>query len=188
MTNQREIERSPSSSQLTYTIGEAADILGISIPSLRLYEREGLIIPFRRGSRHRRYTAADLERVRCVREMINKHKVSIAGMQHLLSLIPCWKIKHCPEDVRPGCPAFQQHATPCWMVSNKPWECRNQECRVCSVYTDFSDCQSLKKSISFFTFPVTENAASRDTCRQREQEFPVKQNPALQKVSKGTEV
>jgi len=148
MPNRAEKEQSPIPSKHTYSIGEAADILCISIPTLRLYEREGLIIPFRRRSRHRRYTTLDLERVRCVRDMINKHKVSVAGMQHLLSLIPCWKIKNCPENVRLSCPAFQQHATPCWMVSNKPWECRNQECRVCSVYADFSNCQSLKQIIA----------------------------------------
>jgi MerR family transcriptional regulator, heat shock protein HspR len=134
-----------------YTIGEAADMLGISIPLLRMYEREGLILPFRRGSKHRRYTDLDLNRVRCIREMITKQKVSIAGIQHLLALIPCWKIRDCPEEARTGCPAFQQHSTPCWMVSNKPWECRNSDCRHCPVYTEFSECHSLKSYLSEFT-------------------------------------
>jgi MerR family transcriptional regulator, heat shock protein HspR len=131
-----------------YSIGEAADILGISIPLLRMYEREGLVLPYRRGSKHRRYTELDLNRVRCIREMITKEKVSIAGIQHLLALIPCWKIKNCPEDARSGCAAFQQHTAPCWMVSNKPWECRNADCRLCPVYTEISDCHSLKQSIA----------------------------------------
>jgi DNA-binding transcriptional MerR regulator len=33
-----------------FSIGEAADILGISVPTLRLYEREGLIILIRKKS------------------------------------------------------------------------------------------------------------------------------------------
>ena len=148
MANSEEIGVNLTHTERIYSIGEAAEVLGVSIPLLRLYEREGLVIPFRRGSRHRRYTSTDLERIRCVRDMINKEKVSIAGIQHLLSLIPCWKIKGCPATARAGCPAFLQHSKPCWMISNKPWDCRNDECRVCSVYTDCSSCQSLKQVIA----------------------------------------
>ncbi|MCZ6776906.1 MAG: MerR family DNA-binding transcriptional regulator [Ignavibacteria bacterium] len=66
-----------------YTIGEAADVLGVSVPTIRMYEREGLIIPYRKRSRHRRFSAGGLERIRC-----------------LLALIPCWSIRNCPEDER----------------------------------------------------------------------------------------
>jgi MerR family transcriptional regulator, heat shock protein HspR len=148
MANRAKIENKTLDTERTFTIGEAADVLGISVPLLRLYEREGLILPFRRESKHRRYTNTDLERIRCMRDMINNKKVSIAGIQHLLSLIPCWKIKECPEGIRIGCPAFRQHAAPCWMISNKPWKCRNEECRLCAVYTEFSNCHSLKQFIA----------------------------------------
>ena len=39
--------------QRLYTIGEAADLMGVSVPTIRMYEREGLIIPLRKASRHR---------------------------------------------------------------------------------------------------------------------------------------
>ena len=134
-----------------HTIGEAADILGVSVPTLRLYEREGLVLPHRRGSGHRRYSDIDIERVRCMRGMIQAQKVSIGGIKHLLSLIPCWKIKSCPEEVRVACPAFMQHSEPCWTVSGKSWECRNAECRLCPVYTNFTSCTTLKETIALFT-------------------------------------
>lgn len=134
-----------------YTIGEAADLLGISIPTIRMYEREGLIIPYRMRSKHRRFSSADLERIRCIRSMINDEKVSIAGIRRMLSLIPCWKIKNCPPDVRESCAAFIQHEKPCWMISGKSWECRSAECRVCSVYTETSSCNSLKRMIASAT-------------------------------------
>ncbi len=138
------------SSVREYTIGEAADILGISVQLLRLYEREGLVLPYRRASKHRRYTEPDIDRVRCIREMINERKVSVAGIQYLLALIPCWKMKDCPPDIRKSCPAYGQYSAPCWMVSNKPWECRNADCRSCPVYTEFTGCRSLKQNISDF--------------------------------------
>lgn len=134
-----------------YSIGEAADLLGISVPTLRLYEREGLILPIRKSSRHRRFTKSDIERVRCIRETINTKKVSIAGIQRLLSLIPCWKIKGCPEDKRKICPASTAADAPCWTVSGREWECASASCRDCEVYTELSDCSTLKRTIVQYT-------------------------------------
>jgi|WetSurMetagenome_2_1015567.scaffolds.fasta_scaffold172359_2 MerR family transcriptional regulator, heat shock protein HspR len=134
-----------------FTIGEAADLIGISVQTLRYYEQEGLIIPYHRGSKHRRYSNNDIERVRCMRTMINKEKVSIEGIKHLLSLIPCWNIKGCSMESRMKCDAFQMHSTPCWMVTNKSKECKNAECRICPVYTEITDCQKLKRVITDYT-------------------------------------
>ncbi len=133
---------------LVYTIGEAADLLGVSVQTLRYYEQEGLIIPFHRTSRHRRYSERDLDRLRCMRKMINVEKVSIAGIKRLLALIPCWTIKGCSDESRLGCSVTREASAPCWMVTNKSKECRNQECRICPVYTDITDCQALKRSIA----------------------------------------
>ena len=135
----------------SFTIGEAADILGVAVSTVRLYEREGLIIPQRRSSKHRRYSDADIERLRCIRRMINGEKISIAGIRRLLSMIPCWKIKNCPNEVRVSCPAFMNSRGPCWTESKKSWECRSAECRVCPVYTRISDCKTLKMTIATFT-------------------------------------
>jgi len=137
-----------------YSIGEAADILGVSIPTIRMYEREGLILPNRKRSKHRRFSNGDLERIRCIRVMINTEKVSIAGIRRLLALIPCWSIRHCPPEAHATCEGFQRDNAPCWMASNKSWKCKDAECRLCPVYTDIADCQALKKTIATFTlFP-----------------------------------
>lgn len=132
----------------TYSIGEAADILGISVQTLRYYEQEGLIIPFHRGSKHRRYSENDIERIRCMRKMINYDKVSIEGIKCLLAMIPCWKIRGCSDEARRTCAASQQHSAPCWMVSDKSKECRESECRSCPVYTDITDCHTLKQIVT----------------------------------------
>jgi len=134
------------------TIGAAADLIGVSVQTLRYYEQEGLIIPFHRGSKHRRYSTNDIERIRCMRVMINQEKVSIEGVKRLLSLIPCWNIKGCSLESRNSCDAFKMHSTPCWMVSNKSKECKNAECRICPVYTEITDCHTLKRVVSDTTF------------------------------------
>jgi MerR family transcriptional regulator, heat shock protein HspR len=137
-----------------HTIGEAADILGIAPPTIRLYEREGLIISFRNESGHRLYSDADIERIRCLRNAINDQKISISGIRHLLAMLPCWRIKNCPEEARTSCPAFSNHDTPCWMVTNKSWECKNTDCRACAVYTDYANCQGVKSVVARFTIPA----------------------------------
>lgn len=134
-----------------YSIGEAADLLGVSVPTLRLYEREGLILPLRKKSGHRQFKNQDLERIRCLRETINGKKVSIAGIKRLLSLIPCWKIRHCPDEVRDCCSAFTNGESACWTVPEREGECRTANCRECPVYTRLSDCDSLKGTIARYT-------------------------------------
>jgi MerR family transcriptional regulator/heat shock protein HspR len=134
-----------------YSIGEAADLLGVSVPTLRLYEREGLILPIRKSSKHRLYTEEDLHRVRCLRETINHKKISIAGVRSLLSMMPCWKIKGCPESARTNCPAFQSTDSPCWMVEDKPWKCSRTDCRACAVYTQTENCNTVKQIVAQYT-------------------------------------
>ena len=63
--------------QRLYTIGEAADLTGVSVSTIRTYEREGLIIPLRKASRHRLFATGDLERIRSIRAE-NAGKMSTA--------------------------------------------------------------------------------------------------------------
>jgi MerR family transcriptional regulator/heat shock protein HspR len=151
-----------SGSEPLHTVGETADLVGVSISTIRMYEREGLIIVNRRESRHRRYTEADIERIRCIRSMIRDHKVSIAGIRRLLALIPCWKIVNCPDEERAACGAFRQHEEPCWMATERSWRCKSAECRLCDVYISFADCHSLKQTIASLTPAPHDNASSSE--------------------------
>jgi MerR family transcriptional regulator/heat shock protein HspR len=145
-----------------YSIGEAADILGVSVPTLRLYEREGLIIPLRKSSKHRLFTRRDIERICCLRETINGKKVSIAGIKRLLSLLPCWKIKNCPSEARVQCPAFLSNEGACWTLRGKAWECATATCRDCLVYAELSDCSTLKHTIVTLTTSSQTQVSTQD--------------------------
>jgi MerR family transcriptional regulator/heat shock protein HspR len=138
----------PAPSTGLLSIGEAAAALGVSVPTLRLYEREGLLLPVRRPSGHRLFTEADLERVRCIRDTIRRDKVSIAGMRRMLALIPCWSVKRCPAAERDACPAFTGAESPCWSLPKKAAACAAEECRACAVYAEHADCHCVKQVIS----------------------------------------
>lgn len=130
-----------------YTISTAATILGISIPTLRVYEKEGLIIPHKKESSHRLYSENDLERLRCIRKAIHEDKISIEGIKTLLSLIPCWALRPCAEADRENCDAYERHQGPCWLYKHKNNVCAGKECRECIVYREYATCGKIKESL-----------------------------------------
>ena len=138
-----------------FTISTAASLLGISIPTLRMYEKEGLIVPFKKESNQRLYSQADLERIRCIRETINGDKISIAGIKRILSLIPCWDVMKCTSEDRNNCMAFKEHTKPCWDYNHTTGICGTKKCRECDVYLNFSDCSKIKNYVIAITSDST---------------------------------
>ncbi len=88
-----------------FTIGVAAQMLGVHPRTLRIYEEEGLITPIRKG-KWRYFTMNDIKWIECLREMIHQHGVSIAAVKKLLQYTPCWNITDCPFEKRKQCTAF----------------------------------------------------------------------------------
>jgi MerR family transcriptional regulator/heat shock protein HspR len=135
----------------SYSISEAADILCLSVPTLRMYEREGLVIPSRRPSGHRAYTEEQLERIRCYRQTMTRDKVTIAHLKRLLSLLPCWEINQCSEASRAECKAFPAREAPCWEVTGKSWQAMCGDCLECEVYKRSQDAGQLVRLIAEHT-------------------------------------
>jgi MerR family transcriptional regulator/heat shock protein HspR len=133
-----------------YSISTAARLLGISVPTLRMYENEGLILPYKKESKHRLYSKEDLERIECIRSAINKEKISINGIKTIFSLIPCWKILNCGEK-KETCKFFNDHSNPCWVHKHENNSCANNVCRECDVYKNFSNCSTIKQKLYSLT-------------------------------------
>lgn len=130
-----------------YTISNAARLLDISVHTLRMYEREGLIIPFKKESGQRLYSDKDLARIECIRKSINSDKIGIEGIRRLLSLIPCWAITHCAKNRRKNCEAYLNFSQPCWMYEKGVQNKKSGKCRECEVYSAFGDCRSIKEKL-----------------------------------------
>ncbi len=130
-----------------YSISTAATLLHISVHTLRMYEREGLIIPFKRKSKQRLYSRADIERLECIRTAINQMKISINGIKLMYALIPCWEIIKCSNDDRKKCTAYNQHSVPCWRHNHTGTICENKNCRDCEVYSSFGNCERIKEKL-----------------------------------------
>ncbi|WP_025735701.1 MerR family transcriptional regulator [Mycobacterium genavense] len=75
----------PSSDQGVYGISVAAELSGIAVQSLRLYERYGLLTPSRSEGGTRRYSADDIARLRRISALVDAG-VNLAGIARILSL------------------------------------------------------------------------------------------------------
>lgn len=136
-----------SQNEPIFPISTAARLLNISVHTLRMYEKEGLFIPFKKDSNQRSYSKADLERINCIRNAINESKISINGIKTIYSLIPCWQVVKCSEEDRKKCEGYNGHGKPCWSYSHPNTVCENKNCRKCEVYNNFSDCGKVKELI-----------------------------------------
>lgn len=134
------------SNEPIYTISIAAEMLGISTHTLRLYEKEGLILPHRTKSKRRIYSDIEIAKIRSFRQLMDEEKLNFAALRHLLALIPCWL--HWPEhmDTCNECPAFNNMGHPCWAAKDK---CLHpmKNCRDCQVYLSAIDIYEIKNKV-----------------------------------------
>jgi len=75
----------PASDQGVYGISVAAELSGVAVQSLRLYERYGLLTPARSDGGTLRYSADDLARLRRISTLVDAG-VNLAGIARILSL------------------------------------------------------------------------------------------------------
>ena len=75
----------PSADHGVYGISIAAELSGVAIQSLRLYERHGLLTPARSDGGTRRYSADDLARLRRISELVDAG-VNLSGIRRILDL------------------------------------------------------------------------------------------------------
>jgi DNA-binding transcriptional MerR regulator len=68
-----------------YGITVAAELAGMSVQALRLYERKGLLEPARTGGGSRRYSDSDIARLRRIRTLIAEG-INLTGIARVLGL------------------------------------------------------------------------------------------------------
>ena len=69
-----------------YTISVAAELVGMHQQTLRVYEAKGLVRPQRTPGNTRRYSEADLERLRLIQRLTTELGLNLAGVEHVIRL------------------------------------------------------------------------------------------------------
>lgn len=75
----------PQSRRGVYGITVAAELVGMGVQTLRLYERRGLLEPARTEGGTRRYSETDISRLRRIGELV-KAGLNLAGVALILDL------------------------------------------------------------------------------------------------------
>lgn len=117
-------------SQGLYPIGIVAELLGMHSETLRVWDREGLVSPQRRG-RFRCFSDDDLLRLLFVKHLLEDEGFNLAGARAYLKLYPCWFSDAC----RPCHRSTVENGKPCWKQPNTYCGLFDEAARVCS------DCQ-----------------------------------------------
>jgi MerR family transcriptional regulator, heat shock protein HspR len=68
-----------------YTVAQATELLGVNPPTLRRWEREGLVSPRRSEGGQRRYSRRDLEQLKRVARLAGEG-VTTTGIRRVLEL------------------------------------------------------------------------------------------------------
>lgn len=126
-------------------IGEVARHFDVSVDLLRLYEREGLLIPIKSPKGTRYFTELDYPWIATVLRLVREAGLNFAGIRHLLALLPCWNIRACDKDHSHACSIVSGAATPCWMTQSC---CSPSNCYACDVYRSACKCENLKAFVS----------------------------------------
>ncbi len=132
-------------------IGEVARSLDIAVETIRMYEREGILIPGKTETGQRIFNENDVHWLSCIRKLIKEQGLNIEGIRRLLALMPCWDLKPCTKADRDECPAYLKSIKPCWMIkAETKGNCITDSCRHCNVYQSASECTSLKNLLYQF--------------------------------------
>jgi MerR family transcriptional regulator/heat shock protein HspR len=129
MDNIRVLDSAPA-----YSIGAAAWNTGITVPTLRLYEKEGLICPIRTSNNRRLYSLNDLRIVHTVQHLIHEHGLNFAGIRRLMAFLPCWRTRGCDPALYRACTVPSITDRPCWSSGEAVCRKSQEDCQVCQVY------------------------------------------------------
>jgi MerR family transcriptional regulator/heat shock protein HspR len=124
-------------------IGVVARKFEVSVDLLRLYEREGLLIPLKSPKGTRYFTEKDFAWINTLMRLVRDSGLNFAGIRHLLALLPCWEMKNCSNEQYRDCPSRAYPTEPCWM--NHSCCHLGRECYKCDVYRAASSCTNLKE-------------------------------------------
>jgi len=122
-------------------IGEVARYFGVSVDLLRLYEREGLVIPLKSAKGTRYFTERDYPWIATVIRLVREARLNFAGIRRLLALLPCWDIRECGVVRKRDCSIISAAIEPCWINHAC---CQPGDCYGCAVYRAACQCENLK--------------------------------------------
>ncbi len=124
-------------------IGTVAERFGISPDLLRLYEREGLLIPMKSPLGTRYFSEQDCDWIATLLRLVRGAGMKFEAIRRLLAMTPCWQVRQCGFRDRKHCPYHADRTHPCWMSRTCCKEA-GSHCYSCVVYRAASQSEPLQ--------------------------------------------
>ena len=125
--------------QTYYSIGEAAKMLGVVVPQLRMLEKSSLVLTARTEHGKRVYTDCDIEYIKILLKLAKKKHFTLHDMNECIGAVRCWEVVNCPPELRLKCSNYLDLSKPCWIDSECSDEEKKEKCRECKVYSSISE-------------------------------------------------
>ncbi len=125
-------------------IGAVAGHFHVSVDLLRLYEREGLLIPIRLWRGVRYFTDRDYLWIDTILRLVREARLNLAAIRHLLTTTPCWTIRNCGFANRRNCPITFNLSQPCWTSRAMCPVVSSNHCYFCEVYRSAPNLESIR--------------------------------------------
>lgn len=124
-------EYAPDMNKPVMRIGAVAELLGVCVRMVRIYEERGLIQPVRKNNQ-RLYSFNDVCWLGRIRELVNEDGYDLEEITRLVSLPACWQLMNCAEEQRATCPVAKSPGKQCWETAKR--QGRFRDCRTCQIY------------------------------------------------------
>lgn len=119
-----------------FTIRVASQLSGVTASTIREYERQGLLKPYRiPNSNHRLFSRLEVMWIRNIWRLLHQEGLNVKGIRRLMCLDPCWKVLRCLPQARETC-TVAANGMPCWTQREHRGCCQPAEvaCQSCTVY------------------------------------------------------
>ena len=123
-----------------YTIGTVAELIGEHPETLRVWERNELIFPDRKGYQ-RKYSNNDLKKLKFIKYLMDPKGLNIAGVKQLISMYACWYKKNCKGGASKNSPVSVNEAKPCWKIEDTYCLVANDKAEWCNSCEMLRNCK-----------------------------------------------
>lgn len=130
-----------------YTIGTVAELLEEHPETLRVWERNDLIRPDRKGYQ-RKYSNNDLLRLKFVKYLMHEKGLNVAGVKHLTSMYSCWYKRNCKGGAHQNSPVSVNESKACWKIEGTYCLVASDKaemCNSCDMLKNCPGCTGCKK-------------------------------------------
>lgn len=128
-----------------YQISVVANLVGVHPETLRIWERNGLVKPKRKGNQ-RLYSNMNLRQLEFIHELINLQGLNLAGVSKIVELYPCWDHHNCDGGKMRSYKKQVNDTKPCWKASGTyclRFEDKAEYCCGCLYQQRCQDCSNF---------------------------------------------